>query len=69
MSFLHIATDTSRKEEGRHVFVFQAPSGAQGGVLGDSEAGINNEVDHTAGATLKPFLLKACLNSTAGTIC
>lgn len=42
---------------------------AQGGILGDSEAGINNEVDHTAGANLKPFLLKAYLNSTAGTIC
>jgi len=42
---------------------------AQGGILGDSEAGINNEVDHTAGATLKHFLLKAYLNSTAGTIC
>lgn len=55
--------------KGQHVFVFQALSGAQGGILGDSEAGINNEVDHTAGATLKPFLLKACLNSTAGTIC
>jgi len=69
ISFLYTTTD-ALNGAGRYFFIFFSLClWAQGGILGDSEAGINNEVDHTAGATLKHFLLKAYLNSTAGTIC